>query len=149
MPKSSAGILLFRFIDTYPEVLLFHHGGPYWAGKDIWTIAKGEINENEKPLDAAKRELEEETGIRIKGKLIELTPVKQKNKKTVFAWGIEQDFNPTEVKSNFFEIEWPPASGQKKQFPEIDKAAWFSLSEGKERIMASQVPLLNEIERHI
>ena len=71
------------------------------------------------------------------------------NKKTVFAWGIEQDFNPAEVKSNFFEIEWPPASGQKKQFPEIDKAAWLSFSEGKERIMASQVPLLNEIERHI
>ncbi len=149
MPKSNAGILLFRFIDTYPEILLFHLGGPYWTGKDVWTIAKGVVNENEKPLDVAKRELEAETGIRIKGKLIELTPVKQKNNKTVFAWGIEQDFDPAEVRTNYFELEWPRDSGQKRQFPEIDKAAWFSFSEAKERIMPCQVPLLCEIEQFV
>jgi predicted NUDIX family NTP pyrophosphohydrolase len=94
MPKLSAGILLFRFIDTYPEILLFHPGGPYWEGKNVWTIAKGIVNENEQPLDTAKRELEKETGIRLKGKLIALTPLKQRNNKTVFAWGVEQDFDP-------------------------------------------------------
>ncbi len=151
MPKISAGILLYRFISDYPEVLLFHPGGPFWAKKDkgVWSIAKGEVAENETMLAAAIRELEEESGIQAGGDLVELKPVKQKNNKLVHAWALEQDFNPAELKSNLFEIEWPPSSGERRQFPEMDRAAWFSLPEAKEKILPGQLPLLEELEKRI
>ncbi len=151
MPKISAGILLYRFISDYPEVLLFHPGGPFWAKKDkgAWSIAKGEVAENETVLAAAIRELEEESGIKAGGDLVELKPVKQKNNKLVHAWALEQDFDPAELKSNLFEIEWPPSSGERRQFPEMDRAAWFSLPEAKEKIIAGQLPLLEELEKRI
>ena len=151
MLKMSAGILLFRFINEYPEILLFHPGGPYWAKKDagVWSIPKGLLNENEEPIQAAERELKEETGIDIKGDLIKLTPIKQKNNKIVFAWALEQDFNPPDMKSNFFEMEWPPHSGEKKQFPEMDKGSWFTLEEAKVKILAAQLPFIAELEKMI
>lgn len=149
--KESAGILLYRFNNNYPEVLLVHPGGPYWAKKDlgVWTIPKGEFEENENPLDAACRELEEETGIRLQGKFIELIPVKQKAGKIVHAWAVAGNFNPGDLKSNMFEIEWPPKSGKKKSFPEVDKAEWFDLHEAKSKINAGQVTLIEELEKKL
>jgi predicted NUDIX family NTP pyrophosphohydrolase len=151
MLKISAGILLFRFINGHPEILLFHPGGPYWAKKDVgvWSIPKGLLNENEEPIEAAVRELKEETGLVVGGDMIQLSPVKQKNNKIVFAWALEQDFNPLDLKSNFFEIEWPPHSGEKKLFPEMDKGSWFTLEEAKVKILAAQLPFIVELEKMI
>jgi predicted NUDIX family NTP pyrophosphohydrolase len=151
MLRMSAGILLFRFKNSNPEILLFHPGGPYWAKKDagVWSIPKGLLNEGEDPLDAANRELREETGIEVKGKLNQLTPIKQKNNKMVFAWSLEQDFDPINLKSNLFEIEWPPKSGKKMQFPEMDKGAWFTIEEAKVKILAAQLPFIFELEKMI
>jgi predicted NUDIX family NTP pyrophosphohydrolase len=151
MPKISAGILLYRFISGDPEVLLFHPGGPYWAKKDkgVWSIAKGEVAENETVQDGAIRELEEESGIKIGGDLIELKPVNQKNNKIVHAWALEQDFDPSELKSNLFDMEWPPSSGKRRQFPEMDRAVWFTFTEAKEKIVNGQLPMLEELEKRI
>jgi predicted NUDIX family NTP pyrophosphohydrolase len=151
MPKLSAGILLFRFTNIYPEILLFHPGGPYWAKKDkgAWSIPKGELNKDEEPIHAAERELREETGITVKGNLLALTPVKLKSNKIIYAWALEQDFNPLEIQSNLFEIEWPPSSGQKKQFPEMDKGSWFTVEEAKIKILAAQKPFIDELEKMI
>ncbi len=151
MPKMSAGILLFRFKNMHPEILLFHPGGPYWAKKDagVWSIPKGELNENEEPIQAAERELREETGIEIKGRLMKLTPIKQKNNKIVFAWALEQDFNPLDLKSNLFEMEWPPNSGDKKKFPEMDKGLWYTIEEAKVKILPAQLPFIEELEKMI
>jgi predicted NUDIX family NTP pyrophosphohydrolase len=147
MPKKSAGILLYRFHNNLPEILLVHPGGPFWAKKDAgaWSIPKGEFEENENPLDAAKREVEEETGIKVSGKLIELTPVKQKSGKIIYAWAVQGDFDDAEIKSNTFEIEWPPKSGKKQSFPEVDKAGWFTMEEAKQKIVPGQAPLIEEL----
>src|SRR5674476_604456 len=113
MQKKSAGILLYRFQNNLPEVLLVHPGGPFWAKKDlgVWSIPKGEFEADENPLDAAKREVKEETGIKVQGDFIELTPVKQKSGKVIYAWALQGNFNLEEIQSNTFEIEWPPKSG--------------------------------------
>ena len=147
MSKKSAGILLYRIKNKILEVLLVHPGGPFWLKKDegAWTIPKGELNDNEEPFDAAIREMKEETGIILKGNFIELTPVKQKGGKLVYAWAKEQDVDPSEIKSNEFEIEWPPKSGKKRSFPEIDKADWFNIKTAKEKINSGQVPLIEEL----
>lgn len=146
--KKSAGILLYRFPTNGKEVLLVHPGGPFWAKKDdgAWSIPKGEFGAGEDPLDAAKRELEEETGIKADGNFIELTPVKQKSGKLVYAWALQKDIDPAAIKSNSFEIEWPPRSGIKKSFPEIDRAAWFAMNEARNKIIAGQAPLIDELE---
>ena len=151
MPTRSAGILLYRLKNKLPEVFLVHPGGPFWAKKDdgAWTIPKGEFDEREVPLDAAKREFEEETGTKISGEFIELNPVKQKSGKIVFAWAVEGDIDPTKIRSNEFEIEWPPRSGKMKSFPEIDKASWFDPKEAKKKIIAAQVPLVEELEKMV
>ena len=147
MSKKSAGILLYRIKNKILEVLLVHPGGPFWIKKDAgaWTIPKGELNENEEPFDAAIREMKEETGIILKGNYLELTPVKQKAGKLVYAWANEQDIDPSEIKSNEFEIEWPPKSEKKKLFPEIDKADWFDIKTAKEKINPGQLPLIEEL----
>ncbi|MGZ8557443.1 MAG: NUDIX domain-containing protein [Chitinophagaceae bacterium] len=146
--KKSAGILLYRFNNTVLEVLLVHAGGPFWSKKDwgSWSIPKGEFEPHEIPLEAAKREVEEETGIKISGDFIELTPVKQKSGKVVFAWALQKDINPANIMSNSFETEWPPKSGKKKSFPEIDKAAWFKIEEAKQKIIDGQIPIIQELE---
>jgi predicted NUDIX family NTP pyrophosphohydrolase len=146
--KQSAGILVYRLIKKKPEVFLVHPGGPFWKNKDAaaWSIPKGEFEDDEPALKAAQREFEEETGIKPTGKFIELQPVKQKSGKTVYAWALEAEIDPSIIKSNLFEMEWPPKSGKKASFPEIDRAGWFDMATGKEKINAYQVPLLEQLE---
>jgi predicted NUDIX family NTP pyrophosphohydrolase len=144
--RTSAGILLYRFSNNKLQVLLVHPGGPFWKNKDAgaWSIPKGEFDENEPALDAAKREMSEETGILITGKPIELTPVRQSNK-TVYAWAVLQDADPEKIVSNTFEMEWPPRSGLYKIFPEIDRASWFTTEEARNKIVVAQAALLAEL----
>lgn len=151
MSQKSAGILLYRIQNSRIEVFLVHPGGPYWSKKDdgAWSIPKGEFDENEEPLAAAKREFQEETGIQLSGEFIQLNPVKQKGGKMVYAWAVKGDIDPAKVKSNSFEIEWPPRSGKMKSFPEIDKAAWFPLSEAQKKIIEAQSALIKELESKI
>jgi len=145
--KQSAGILLYRSIDPETEVLLVHPGGPFWKNKDdgAWTIPKGEFEESEEPLVAAIREFKEETGFSIQGEFKALSPIQQKAGKTVYAWAIEGNVDATKVKSNFFEMEWPPRSGKKQSFPEIDKACWYTLSNAREKINSSQAAWLDQL----
>jgi predicted NUDIX family NTP pyrophosphohydrolase len=152
MNKKSAGIMLYRFSNSQLEVFLAHPGGPFWKKKDLeaWTIPKGEFGDDEEPLSAALREFEEETGKRLSAKkAIELTPVKQKSGKLIFAWAIEGDIDPSAITSNMFDIEWPPKSGKKQSFPEIDRAAWFSVKEAAVKINPAQFTLIEELVRKI
>jgi len=146
-PRNSAGILVYRFENNVLKVFLVHPGGPFWKNKEAgaWTIPKGEFAEDESPLEAAVREVKEETGHVISGNFIELGSIRQKNGKRVFAWAIEGDLDANNITSNHFEIEWPPRSGKKASFPEVDRAAWFSLADAKEKILPSQWPLLEEL----
>ena len=147
MPKKSAGILLYRISKGKIEVLLVHPGGPFWAKKDAgaWSIPKGEFDDGESPLDAAIRETHEELGIKVEGDFIELTPIKQKSGKTIFPFAIEHQFDPSKLQSNSFEMEWPLKSGQKRSFPEVDKAEWFSFDIANEKINNGQKPFLAEL----
>lgn len=145
--KLSAGLLLFRRTNTYPEFLLVHPGGPFFAKKDAgwWTIPKGEILENEQPLDAAIREFEEETGFTPSGDYVELNPITQKAGKKVFCWAVEFDVDVSDFISNTFEIEWPPRSGNKKSFPEVDKASWFEYNTAARLINEMQISFLKQV----
>jgi predicted NUDIX family NTP pyrophosphohydrolase len=147
MPKTSAGLLMYRVRDGEPEFFLAHPGGPFWKNKDAgaWTIPKGEIKEGEEPLAAAQREFEEEVGFAARGPLVALTPITQKSGKVVQAWAFEGDFDPSQVRSNSFSMEWPPGSGRFTQFPEVDRAAFFRLEAAKEKINPAQIPLLEEL----
>ena len=144
--KKSAGILLFRRSAGRVELLLAHPGGPFWARKDdgAWTIPKGEFDV-EDALAAAKREFFEETGGSITGDPIALSPVKQKSGKMVYAFAVEQDFDPTRLTSNTFELEWPPRSGRVGRYPEIDRAAWFTPEAARTKLLAGQLPLIDEL----
>lgn len=148
MPKKSAGILLYRTVNKKLEVFLVHPGGPFWAKKDIgaWSIPKGEFDDDEEPLAAAKREFKEETGVEISGEFIQLASIKQKSGKIVYAWAVEGDIDPAKIKSNTFEIEWPPRSGKLQTFPEIDKAEWFNYIEAQKKIISAQSPLIEELK---
>jgi predicted NUDIX family NTP pyrophosphohydrolase len=149
MAKISAGLLMYRVRNGELEFLLAHPGGTFWRNKDTaaWTIPKGEIRADEDPLAAARREFEEETGVKPETKnFIALTPIKQKSGKIVHAWAFEGDCDPTRVKSNIFEIEWPPHSGKFETCPEIDRAAFFNLVEAKKKIIPAQFPLLEELK---
>ena len=139
---------MYRVRDGTTEVLLVHPGGPFWAGKDegVWSIPKGEFTD-EDPLDAAQREFREETGFTASGNFQPLDPVKQSSGKRVFAWAVEGDCDADAIKSNAFEVQWPPHSGQWKTFPEVDRAAWFSLPQAKEKILKRQRPLLDQLEK--
>jgi len=147
MKKQSAGILLYRFKNKVLEVLLAHPGGPFFAKKNMgaWTIPKGELQEGEEPLLAAKREFFEETGKEIEGEFLSLTPITQKSGKVVFAWAVEGDFDVSILKSNGFTIEWPPKSGISREFPEIDRAQWFSVTVAQQKINPGQLPLIYEL----
>jgi len=146
MNRKSAGILLFRIAQGTPEVLLVHPGGPFWKNKDMgaWSIPKGGMEEGESNLDAAKRELEEETGIKTEGEFIELSSVKQ-GSKVIFAWAYQLHTKAEFRMSNTFELEWPPRSGKLKSFPEVDKAEWFNLEEARLKILKGQLPLIGEL----
>jgi len=151
LPKRSAGLLMYRRRSGAVEVFLVHPGGPFWARKDLgsWSIPKGEYSPEEDPLKAARREFEEETGFSAQGEFLELKEIRQKGGKYVMAWAVEGDCDPEIMKSNTFKMEWPPRSGKEKEFPEIDRAAWFTLEEARERILKSQVPLLEELGKMI
>lgn len=130
------------------EVFLVHPGGPFWARKDqgAWSIPKGEFTD-ETPLDAAKREFEEETGLPARGDFHPLEPIRQAGGKIVHAWAVEGDCDAEAIKSNSFTMEYPPRSGRFRTFPEIDRAAWFPLPQAREKILKSQHPLLDQLER--
>ncbi len=147
MNKTSAGILLFRRKNNIIEVFLVHPGGPFFARKDVgyWSIPKGEIDEGEEPLAAARREFQEETGCGVEGNFIPLSPVRQKSGKTVLAWAVEGDCNVDTIRSNTFTLEWPPRSGMKREFPEVDRAGWFTVDEAKGKMNTAQKGLLDEL----
>jgi len=140
MPKRSAGILMYRRGAQGLEVLLVHPGGPFWARKDLgaWSIPKGEYSEGDEPLVTAMREFEEETGTALHGELRPLGELTQPGRKIVTAFAVEGDFDPATLKSNTFELEWPPKSGRKATFPEVDRAEWFSLDMAREKILSGQ-----------
>lgn len=150
MGKQSAGILLYRFENERLEVFLVHPGGPFWAKKDInaWSIPKGEFDDEE-AIEAARREFYEETGVVIDTELIPLTPVKQKGGKIVYAWAAEGDVEANNITSNQFELEWPPKSGKKQMFPEIDKAEWFSIQTARIKIHKGQESIIRELAEKI
>ena len=152
MKKHSAGIIVFRQTGTEPEVLLGHMGAPWWAKKETgaWSIPKGEIEEGENPLETAKREFGEELGLDLpEGDFIQLGSIEQPNNKTVSAWAIEADIDASNIKSNTFNAEWPPKSGQVQEFPEIDQAGWFSLPEAAEKAVKGQGQLFERLAEHI
>ncbi len=148
MAKTSAGILLYRFTrGGDPEVFLVHPGGPYWAKKDrhAWSIPKGLCAEGEDPLEAAKREFREETGFVRDGNFVALGALRQPGGKTVLAWALEGDCDAEAIASSTFAMEWPPRSRAQREFPEVDRAAWFSIPEAAERIVRGQVGFLREL----
>ncbi|WP_448701009.1 NUDIX domain-containing protein [Mucilaginibacter sp. AW1-3] len=147
MPKQSAGILLYRKSDSRIEFFLVHPGGPFFKNKDdgAWSIPKGEFTDDEDALTAAKREFEEETGLALNGDFIPLTPIKQKGGKTVQAWAVEGNIDAASIKSNNFEIEWPPKSGKMQTFPEVDRAGWFSFDEAIVKINTAQAELVEQL----
>lgn len=149
MAKQSAGILMYRRRAGRTEVLLIHPGGPFWSRKDdgAWSVPKGEFTAEEPPLDAAKREFQEETGFAVSGAFTALEPIKQAGGKIVHAWVIEGDCDAAAVKSNTFSLEWPAHSGRQRAFPEVDRAGWFSLEQAYEKILKSQRPLLDQFRR--
>lgn len=149
--KRSAGILAYRKTTEDFEVFLVHPGGPFWKNKDenAWSFPKGEFQEDEVPLAAAKREFQEETGFTLAGEFIELIPVKQPGGKYVHAWAVEADFDPAVFSSNTFSIEWPPRSGIFIDVPEVDKAAWFSIEIARLKIHKGQIPVLEQDRKSV
>jgi predicted NUDIX family NTP pyrophosphohydrolase len=147
MPQISAGLLLYKLEQGELQVLLVHPGGPFFRNKDpgAWTIPKGEVQEGEDLLATARREFAEETGVTPTGDFISLMPIKQKGGKVVHAWAVAGNFNPADLKSNTFQLEWPPKSGKFAAFPEVDRAAWFTLAQAKEKINAAQLSLVEEL----
>ncbi|HEX5928762.1 MAG TPA: NUDIX domain-containing protein [Solirubrobacterales bacterium] len=148
--KRSAGILLYRRAAAGVELLLVHPGGPYWAKRDLgaWTIPKGECEPGEEPRDCALRELAEELGPAPeldRESLIELGSIRQKAGKVVEAWAGEGEFEPAELSSNSFEMEWPPRSGERRSFPEVDRAGWFAPGPAREKILPAQAELIDRL----
>ena len=148
MAKRSAGILLYRTTSGRPEVLLVHPGGPFWARKDAgsWSIPKGECGDAEEARACALREFEEETGTAVPpGELLDLGEVKQRGGKVVSAWAAEGDLDADAVRSNTFTMEWPPRSGRTAEFPEVDRAGWFSADEAREKLVSAQAELVDRL----
>lgn len=145
MPKKSAGLLLYRFTSEI-EFFLVHPGGPFWAKKDegAWSIPKGEFEDDENPLDAAIREFREETGFDVSGSFIPLSPVKLSGGKQIYAFALEYNIEASQLKSNTFNMEWPPKSGKQQEFPEVDRGGWFNAESSKIKLNKGQVPILEE-----
>lgn len=146
--KQSAGILVYKTGGDHREYLLAHPGGPFWKNKDlgVWSIPKGEFDNTEDPFAAALREFEEETGVALAGDFTPLSPVILQSRKIIHAWAIEHDFDPDQLVSNTFEMEWPPKSGKLGTFPEIDRVAWFGLEETLVKINAAQADFIRQLE---
>lgn len=142
---------MFRRIDKELEVLLVHPGGPFWKNKDqgAWSVPKGEFTNSEDPLDAAIREFEEETGVKLQGDFIELQQIQQKGGKLVLAWAIESDLDTSTIRSNTFKMEWPPKSGKWIEVPEIDKASWFPIEQALQKINPAQQALLEDLKQKL
>lgn len=149
MPKISAGLLMYRTPQGRPEVLLVHPGGPFWARKDwgAWSLPKGEVSEGEKELATALREFEEETGLKPAGEFRPLGEVRLRSGKQIRAWAFEGDCDPATLRSNTFQLEWPPHSGRQKEFPEVDRAAFFNLEQARRKIHPGQAPLVAALRR--
>lgn len=149
MSRVSAGLLMYRIDDGNLQVLVAHPGGPFFRNKDegAWSIPKGEIEPDEDYLAAARREFEEETGVKPTGPFVALTPVKQKGGKVVHAWAFEGNCDPAEIVSNTFTIEWPPKFAQQQEFPEIDRVEFFNLETARRKINAAQAGLIDELEK--
>jgi predicted NUDIX family NTP pyrophosphohydrolase len=147
----SAGLLVFRRVTAVIEILLGHPGGPFWAKKDdgSWTIPKGLVDEGDDLLSAARREFNEETSLVVNNELFALSPVNQKSGKVVHAFACEADLKLDKFASNTFEIEWPPKSGRRQSFPEIDRIAYFALPIAMKKIIAYQQPFLGELETRL
>ncbi len=147
MAKIAAGLLLYRRRPQGVEVLLAHPGGPFWVRKDLggWSIPKGEIEPGEEPVAAARREFHEEIGLEVAGPVLPLGQQKQPGGKVVQIWAAEGDFDPTLLRSNAFEMEWPKGSGRMQSFPEVDRAAWFELAEARRRILPGQAAFLDAL----
>lgn len=145
--KPSAGLLVYRSHRGELQVLLVHPGGPVWAKRDVgaWSIPKGEADPGEPLLDAARREFREETGFTVAGAYVPLTPVKQQSGKVVHAWGVRGDCDPADLRSNTFSLEWPPHSGETREFPEVDRAAWFTIPVALQQILPGQAGLVREL----
>jgi predicted NUDIX family NTP pyrophosphohydrolase len=146
--KRSAGLLLFRRVEAGVEVLLGHMGGPFWARKDAgaWTMPKGEYEPDEEPLAAARREFTEELGLPVpEGEPVALGEVRQSGGKTVTAWALAGDLDPAQVVPGTFELEWPPRSGTKREFPELDRVAWFPLDEAAAKVVGAQRAFLDRL----
>ena len=140
---------MFRRRGGEPEVLLVHPGGPFWARKDdgAWSIPKGEVEAGEDLLASARREFTEETGFPVAGPFIALTPLRQRSGKVIHAWAFEGDADPARLRSNTFSLEWPPKSGRQQEFPEADRAAWFSLARAAEKSVPGQRGFFAELTR--
>lgn len=145
--KKSAGVLLHRIRNKKTEVLLVHPGGPFWAKKDegAWSLPKGEFVDAEDPLEAAKREFFEETGLKAEGNFLELNPIRQRSGKMVYAWAVEQDLDVSDIKSNTCRIEWPPRSGRQIDIPEVDRAEWFDIDTALQKIMPHQDGFIQQL----
>jgi predicted NUDIX family NTP pyrophosphohydrolase len=146
--KQSAGLLMFRRTPGGVQVLLAHPGGPFWRAKDegAWTLPKGEYEAPEQPLDAARREFMEETGFEAVAPFLPLGEIVQKGGKRILAWAFEGDCDPARLRCNTFEIEWPPGSGRRQAFPEIDRVGWFSLADARRKVLPAQAALLERLE---
>ncbi len=149
--KQSAGLLMYRHYDGGLQVLLAHPGGPFWAHRDegAWSIPKGELETGEEHLEAARREFEEETGVVPEGTFLELPSVEQKNRKLVHAWAFEGDCDPARIRSNTFTMEFPRGSGKIAEFPEIDRAEFFSPDQARRKINPAQVALIDALEKKL
>jgi predicted NUDIX family NTP pyrophosphohydrolase len=148
MRKLSAGILMYRGRGAALELLLVHPGGPFWAKKDqgAWSMPKGEYEEGEDPLAVAKREFAEELGTAARsGDYIALGELKQPSRKVITAFAVDGDFDTAVLRSNHFEMEWPPKSGEMQSFPEVDRAAWFTPSEARKKILPGQAPFIDRL----
>jgi predicted NUDIX family NTP pyrophosphohydrolase len=147
MPKMSAGLLMFRLTPRGVEFLLAHPGGPMWKNKDkgAWTIPKGGLGPGEDPLEAAKREFYEETGIRADGPFLRLPTITQKSGKQVLAWAFRGDCDPLAIRSNECSVEWPPRSGKFIEVPEVDKVGFYSYEAACEKVNPAQIPLLDAV----
>ena len=151
MAETSYGILMYRRREGRLEVLLIHPGGPFWKNKDdgAWSIPKGGANAGEEPLQCARREFEEELGCCPPQSLIDFSPIRQKGGKVVHAWACEGDFDPANLESNVFQMEWPPKSGKHAEFPEVDRCAWFDLRTARVKINAAQAAFLDDLQRQL
>jgi len=147
MPKRSAGLLLYRLRGKNPELFLVHPGGPFWASKDAgaWSIPKGLYEDGEDPLAAARREFAEETGFAATGDCTDLGEFRQPGGKIVRAFAIEGDADPAQLTSNVFVLEWPPKSGRRREFPEVDRAAWFTPEEARAKLVKGQVAIVDAL----